>query len=176
MEELVDIFDENTGKKTGKIISKKEAHKKGIWHSAVHLFIISKDKTKTLLQQRCKDKDLFPCMWDIAVGGHISAGEEPIVALKRELSEELGLNPDNYNIEYITTVKEIFENNSIISKEFVSTFVIYSDVNIDDIVLQKEEVSDIKWVTKKEFNYLIEANQIISHEEKYKILNDILID
>ena len=59
MEELVDIFDENAGKKTGKIISKKEAHKKGIWHSAVHLFIINKDKTKTLLQKRCKDKDLF---------------------------------------------------------------------------------------------------------------------
>ena len=55
MEELVDVYDER-GKKTGEVITKHEAHKKGIWHSAVHLFIVSVDRKRTLLQQRCEDK------------------------------------------------------------------------------------------------------------------------
>ena len=102
MEEYVDILDDLTGKKTGEIITKKEAHRKGKWHSAIHIWIFSSDMKKILLQKRCPNKDLFPNMWDISVGGHISSGEEPLVSAKRELSEELGLNPDNYNFEFVT--------------------------------------------------------------------------
>ena len=59
MEELVDIYDEVTGEATGEVITKKEAHNKGIWHSAVHLFIVSIDRKRTLMQQRCENKDLY---------------------------------------------------------------------------------------------------------------------
>ena len=74
MEEYVDILDEITGEKTGEVITKKEAHKTGKWHSAVHIWIISEDKKRVLLQKRCPDKNLFPNMWDISVGGHDPAG------------------------------------------------------------------------------------------------------
>ena len=58
MEEMIDVLDGETGKLTGKVISKKEAHKKGIWHSSIHILIVNKDCTKTLLQKRCERKDL----------------------------------------------------------------------------------------------------------------------
>ena len=93
--------DEVTGELTGKNILKKEAHKKGVWHGAIHIWIISSDKKRILLQKRCADKDLFPNMWDISVGGHISSGEDSLLGAKRELSEELGLNPSDYEIEFI---------------------------------------------------------------------------
>ena len=48
MEEYVDILDE-TGKETGEIITKKEAHKTGKWHRAVHIWIIDEDKKCILL-------------------------------------------------------------------------------------------------------------------------------
>ena len=86
---------------------KKEAHKKGIWHGAVHLIIINNDCTKTLFQKRCKEKKIYPNYWDITVGGHISSKEDSLTTVKRELQEELGLNLDNYNFEEITTVKPI---------------------------------------------------------------------
>jgi len=82
MEEIVDVLDEYTGEKTGDVISKNEAHKKGIWHGSIHVLIINNDKTKTLLQKRCADKKLYPNTWDIAVGGHITAGEDDITVVK----------------------------------------------------------------------------------------------
>ena len=174
MEELVDIYDEITGEATGEVITKRKAHNEGIWHSAVHLFIVSTNREKTLLQQRCADKDLYANYWDIAVGGHISSGEDGNVSVKRELEEELGLNPDDYKIEYIGKVKEEFNNGGVNSKEFVFDYIIYSDIDINNIKLQKEEVSDVKWVTKEEFNKLIEEGKLVPHHEEYKLLNEIL--
>ena len=97
-EEMVDIYNPDTLEKTGEVIAKRIAHEKGIWHSSIHLVIVNEDKLKTLFQRRASDKDLYPDAWDIAVGGHISAGEEDTIAVKRELEEELGLNPEKYNI------------------------------------------------------------------------------
>ena len=48
MEEYFDILDEN-GKKTGKTKLRKEVHKDGDWHKAVHVWIIN-DKNEILLQ------------------------------------------------------------------------------------------------------------------------------
>ncbi len=176
MEEYVDILNEVTGEVTGEIISKKEAHKTGVWHGSVHIWIISEDKKKILLQRRCADKDLFPNMWDISVGGHISAGEDSLVSAKRELSEELGLNPDKYKFEYVDTIKEKFVDRDIVSNEFVTIYKIINNVNIEEIVLQKEEVSEVKWFTKSELNTLKNELRVIPHIEEFELISNILGD
>jgi len=174
MDEIIDVLDEKNGEKTGEIISKKEAHKTGIWHGAIHILIVDKEHNRTLLQKRCEQKPLYPNTWDIAVGGHISAGESDFIAAKREFEEELGLNPSNYEIKFIEKIKEKLNNNGIISNEYVSIFVIYADVDINSVVLQEEEVSEIKWCSKEELNDFIEMQIIIPHVNENKILNEIL--
>lgn len=176
MEEYVDILNEITGEVTGETISKKEAHKTGVWHGSVHIWIISEDKKKILLQKRCADKDLFPNMWDISVGGHISAGEDSLVSAKRELSEELGLNPDGFNFLYVDEIKEKFEYEDILSNEFVTIYKIVSDVNIDSLILQKEEVSEARWFTKDELNSLRDELKVIPHIEEFNMIYNILGD
>lgn len=176
MEEYVDILDEITGEKTGEVITKKEAHKTGKWHSAVHIWIISEDKKRVLLQKRCPDKNLFPNMWDISVGGHVSTGEETLISAKRELSEELGLNPDNYEFEYVDVIKEKFVDGDIVSNEFVTIYKIINDVNINSIKLQKEEVSEARWFTKSELNALRDESKVIPHIEEFEMIDDILGD
>ena len=175
MEEYVDILNDN-GKETGEIITKKEAHKTGKWHRAVHIWIISEDKRKILLQKRCPDKNLFPNMWDISVGGHVSSGEETLISAKRELSEELGLNPQNYKFEYVDVIKEEFVDGDIVSNEFVTIYKIFSDVDTDAIVLQKEEVSEARWFTKDELNSLREEEKVIPHIEEFSMIYNILGD
>ncbi len=176
MEEYVDILDEVTGEKTGEIITKKEAHKTGKWHGAVHIWIISEDNKKILLQKRCPLKSLFPNMWDISVGGHVSSGEETLVSAKRELSEELGLNPDNYKFEYVDVVKEKFVDGEIVSNEFVTIYKIISDVKLDDVTLQKEEVSEVRWFNKEELEYLRNEEKVIPHIEEFILISNILGD
>ena len=174
MEEMIDVLDEFTGEKTGEVISKIEAHKTGIWHGSIHVLIVNNDKSKTLLQKRCAEKKLYPNTWDIAVGGHISAGEDDITSAKRELEEELGLNPEELKIEKVDRITEKLVNNGVISNEYVSIFIVYADIDINDIKLQVEEVSEAKWCTKEELNKFIEDKVIIPHVREYEILNEIL--
>ena len=103
------------------------------------IIIINKEKTKALFQQRSSNKDLYPNMWDISVGGHIMSRESDSEAVKRELKEELGINPDGYNIEFIKKYKEELIDNSIDSKEIVSLFLLLLDDDIENLKLQKEE-------------------------------------
>ena len=174
MEEMIDVLNEFTGEKTGEVISKNEAHRTGIWHGSIHILIVNNDKTKTLLQKRCAEKKLYPNTWDIAVGGHISAGEDDITSAKRELEEELGLNPEKIKIEKVDRITEKLNNNGVISNEYVSIFIVYADIDINDIKLQAEEVSEAKWCTKEELNKFIEDKTIIPHVREYVILNEIL--
>ena len=172
MGEMVDVYNPDTMEKTGEIIDKSAAHRLGIWHSCIHLIIISKDKTKVLFQKRSNDKDLYPNMWDISVGGHIMSRESDMDAVKRELKEELGI--DSNNIEFVKRYKEELSNNGVDSKEIVSLFIMYLDNNVRKFKLQKEEVSNIKWFNKIELEKLIKDRKVIPHVEEYNLLRNIL--
>lgn len=175
MDEMIDLLNEETGELTGETISKSEAHKSGKWHGSIHILIVSKDKTKTLLQKRCALKKLYPNMWDIAVGGHISAGETPLSSAQRELEEELGLNPNDFEIKEVDRIKEQLTNNGVISNEFVTIYLVCGDIDTSKIKLQEEEVSEIKWCSLDELNALIKAEQILPHVREYEILNQMLV-
>ena len=45
-----DVLNEK-GEYTNRVESREECHKKGLWHKAVVVFIISTDNKKVLLQQ-----------------------------------------------------------------------------------------------------------------------------
>lgn len=174
MEEIVDVYNPETFEKTGEQVLKNIAHRNGIWHSSVHLIVVNESKIKTLFQQRASNKDLYPNMWDIAVGGHISAGESDILAVKRELQEELGLNPGKYNIKFVKRYKEELNNNGINNKEIVSLYLMYANIDLTNIILQTEEVQNAKWITKEEMELLINSNMVIPHKEEYKLLRKVL--
>ncbi|HDR50677.1 MAG TPA: NUDIX domain-containing protein [Mariniphaga anaerophila] len=59
-------------------------------HPVVHMHVLKPDKS-LLLQKRPETKLIQPGKWDTAVGGHISAGENPEEALQKEAYEEIGL-------------------------------------------------------------------------------------
>ena len=52
--------------------------------------------------------------------------------------------------------------------------ILYKDIDINNIKVQKEEVKNIKWLTKEEINKLIQEKKTIPHTEEYNLLNDIL--
>jgi isopentenyldiphosphate isomerase/intracellular septation protein A len=88
-EEMLPLIDES-----GKVLGtapRSECHKgPGKLHPVVHLQIVD-GRGGMYLQKRSAGKDIQPGMWDSAVGGHVSAGEDLDAALARELREELGV-------------------------------------------------------------------------------------
>lgn len=67
--EMIDILDEN-GVKTGEIVSRDEAHQKGLWHRVIVVAILN-DKNEILLQQRAENKEKNANMWDISCRAYI---------------------------------------------------------------------------------------------------------
>lgn len=87
--ELFPIVDEE-GRVTGSA-TRGECHNGSrLLHPVVHLHVFN-SKGELYLQKRPDWKDIQPGKWDTAVGGHIDYGETPEQALRREVSEELGI-------------------------------------------------------------------------------------
>ena len=75
---------------TGKA-SRKECHSGTfLLHPVIHLHIFN-SQGELYLQKRALDKDIQPGKWDTSVGGHVDYGEDTVVALNREVREELGI-------------------------------------------------------------------------------------
>ena len=72
--------------------------------------------------------------------------------MKRELDEELGLN--NLNYKKLDTIK--FPYNSYIFNVFYSEEII----NIDSLVIQPDEVTQVKWYSKEEILELIDNEKV----------------
>lgn len=157
MVEKFDVLNEN-GEYIDKVATREECHKNGLWHKAVVVFIISKDNNKVLLQKRSANKKLWPNLWDITAGGHVLTGELGYQAAIRETKEEIGIDIDKNDLEFIggTTSENI--QGDIVNKHFNEYYVVHSDININSITLQQEEVSDIKWVTTEELIRRIDNN------------------
>ena len=145
--ESFDVLNEY-GEFTGKIATREECHKKGYWHRAVYAFIID-DKKNILLQKRSENKKLWPNMWDVTVGGHVISGEFGRQALIRETKEELGIEIADDDIKYLVCSTSINKQGNIINKHYNECYLITKNIDISDIVLQKEEVSEIKYFSKK---------------------------
>ncbi len=73
-------------------ITRGEAHGGSrMLHPVVHLHVYN-SRGELYLQRRPVWKDVQPGKWDTACGGHMAYGETVEQALRREVSEELGIS------------------------------------------------------------------------------------
>ncbi len=150
MDELVDILDAH-GNSTGKILLKSEAHYLGLFHPTVHIWFYTKNG-KILLQQRAKNKDTHPLLWDVSVAGHIGAGEEIEVSALREVSEEIGLKIMARDLQKIGVFKGIhLHANGLNDCEFHHTFISELKVPLQDLQKQDSEVAALKLIPITQF-------------------------
>ena len=149
MEEWVDIWTE-AGVPTGKRILKSEAHRKGIFHPTVHLWIYN-SHNQVLLQKRALVKNTFPGKWDVAVAGHITAGDSPLETVIREAREELGISLDETSIEFLGILpSKVNHSDDLIDNEFHHIYCVRADLDTDLFSLQEEEVSEVAWFEWKQ--------------------------
>ena len=156
MEELFDVLNER-GEYTWKIEAREKCHKDGLWHKAVVGFIIN-SKDQVLLQKRSATKKLWPNTWDVSAGGHVLAGEFGYEALIRECKEELNIKLKKEDLTFIGATSSSNEKGDIINNHYNEDYIIRKDIDLSTIKLQKEEVSDVKWMDKDEIIKRIKNN------------------
>lgn len=159
-----DLYDINRNL-TGKTIFKGESIPNGNYIVVVLVFI-QNSEGKFLIQKRSKIKNgKFA-----TTGGHPKSGENSIQGILSEVKEEIGLeiNPDDLKLYYT--------GRSDSEKVFWDDYYIKIDIpNIQDLILQKEEVESVCWLSVDEIKSLMKEEKFLkNHYEEFEILLDWL--
>ena len=143
MDELLDILDES-GRPTGEVVLKSEAHRLGLWHRCFHCWICGSDPggTYLLLQRRAATKDPWPGYLDVTAAGHLAAGEKTLDGL-REVEEELGLRIAPERLVPLGTRRVEQEIPGGYDRELHDVFLVFDATPLEDLRLQKEEVEAV---------------------------------
>lgn len=174
--EMIDVLNPD-GTPTGIQVTKKEAHEKGLWHRAAHVWFVN-NNGEILLQQRAKDIESNPGKYDISAAGHLSAGDFPVEGALREVEEELGikLHTDEL-IKLGETQNESTQyEGRYINKEHDDVYVVIKDVPIEEFVIQESEVDHIEYLPISKFKQWVDNKKedLIMHTKEFALLFDYL--
>lgn len=146
--EYRDLYDENR-KPTGKKMLMNSIRPKGLKYVSVIVLMYNPKNHMWLMQKRSKDKG---GKW-ATTSGHPVAGKSSVSGMENEIFEEIGLKVDEDELRLVTTIDR--------KEKFVDIYYLEKDVNIENLVLQKEEVDDVKWMTEKDI-------ELFYSEKKFK--------
>ena len=109
---------------------------------------------QVLMQKRAMSKDSFPGKYDTSSAGHIQAGDEPLASGLRELAEELGIHAKPEDLAFAGCIHgnfaEEFHGKIFRDNEIAFVYVYQQPVDIETLVLQKEEVESVRWFDLEE--------------------------
>ena len=161
MEEVFDIYTRN-GEYIG-IELKSICHSKNPrgYHKPVWIWIINSNN-EILVQKRAANKKNHPNKWDMPSAGHVVAGETSIQGAIRETFEELGIQTKESDYKFL------FEYIQDKSFEIAQVYLLKMNVDISKLNLQKEEVSEVKWLSYDEFKKVFYSSEFVPFDNEYK--------
>lgn len=176
--EYLDVLDEN-GIRTGESLDRKEVHKRGLWHRAIVVAIVN-EKNEILMQQRSANKDKNANLWDVSVAGHLSSGQDSLMAAAREINEEVSINLGqtilirDFRFMYSFRKEQVFSE-EFIERQFYDFFVLRQDhLDVSTITYQESEVQAIKFVNVSELREMIDKGLVVPRPEIYEELINYL--
>lgn len=123
-------------------VEKLEAHRKGLRHKAVSVFVM--DGTKVLIQKRAAGKYHSAGLWANTCCTHPLWGEDSAICAIRRLREELGIT--GISVVYRDTVEYRADvGNGLVEHELVDIFVAERtpEMTLD---VNPSEVEAVEWV------------------------------
>lgn len=146
MREERDLYNSNL-EKTNKTYFKGDDIPDG-YYPMVVMIAIENSKGEFLMQRRSKNKGGD---WGVT-GGHPKSGESPIEGIVTEVKEELGIDINK---------DEVIEFNSgCDGKDCYRMYYIKKDINLNDITIQKEELSEVRYFSMKELEKMVGRNKL----------------
>ena len=157
MAELRDLYDINSNK-TNKTYRKGDLIPKGGYPMVVMVVIRNFDG-KILMQKRVESKGGD---WGVT-GGHPKSGETPIEGIITEVKEELGLDFSKENfIEY---------DSGCDGKDCYKMYFVTKDIDIKNITIQQEELSEVRWFTMDELKSMVDSGEL--NEDQIACFNKV---
>jgi 8-oxo-dGTP pyrophosphatase MutT (NUDIX family) len=146
MAELRDLYDEY-GNKTDLTYRKGDVIPKG-YYPMVVMVVIRNSNGEFLMQKRVESKGGD---WGVT-GGHPKSGESPIEGIVTEVKEELGLDFSNDNF--------ILYDSGCDGKDCYKMYFVNKDIDIKDITIQEEELSEVRWFSMNELEDMVKTHEL----------------
>ena len=161
MEEKFDIYSRD-GKYLG-VRTSSECHSPnpGFYHKPAWTWAYNSNG-EILVQKRSINMKNFPGYWDMPCAGHIDAGETPKSGAIREAKEELGIDINEEDMEFM------FEYIEDLTWEIGQVFFFKLDKKESELVLQEEEVEKVKWLNFEDFIKLLYSDKFVPLDKEYK--------
>ncbi len=147
--EQVDIY--NRFREKTEFTKERNELSNGEYRISTHIWV--KDKhNRILIEKRSVEEDRFPGMW-AQVGGAVRTGDTSKMTVFKECKEELNYDVEEKNLFYIGSY--------IRTKDIVDVWMVNQDIDLDTLRLQEDEVAEVKLVTFKEFDKMIENGEVV---------------
>jgi len=146
MAELRDLYDKNSNK-TNKTYRKGDLIPEG-YYPMVVMVVIRNSNGEFLMQKRVEAKGGD---WGVT-GGHPKSGETPIEGIITEVKEELGLDFSNENL--------ILYDSGCDGKDCYKMYFVNKDIDLNDITVQKEELTEVKWFSMGELKHMVDTHEL----------------
>lgn len=166
MRELWDVYGEDYAAIDGRVAVRGK-HDLGMheYHLVVYAWIIS-DDNKVIISKRQKGKS-FGGSWE-CTGGCAKAGEDSRTAVLREVKEELGITLDPAAGKLFKRYKRKYPAGA---KAICDVWVFRQNVSSEELVLQKDEVSEVRIIPAEE---LLSMQNRGVFKKRYLYIEDML--
>ena len=155
--ELLDLYDENL-KPTGLTVERGQPIPTGLMIPIVAVFIYN-NEGKYLIQKVSPSKGNFYA----TTAGHVKAGERDFtISMLRELKEELGISVTKSELKLLRIRRYTYK--------FTLLYMLKSNIPIEMLKLQPEEVESVRWMSRDEIEQL--CNEGLFNKTHYQLLLD----
>ena len=123
-------------------------------------------------------KATFPNLWAISVAGHVDSGETSLDTAIRELKEEVNLDVDPNELEFLFTIKRETPYKDSFLRVFDDVYLLRKNIDCEQTKLQVEELTDIKYVYYEYLEDIFKEGDkdYVPYTEEHKKLFEILKD
>ena len=150
--ETWDIYD-SCFVKTGRTHERGKPLASGDYHLIAHVYPVN-DKGQILIQKRADTLSWKPGKW-AATSGSATVGEDGWTTCQRELEEELGIKAtrDNSSLAFMLRRRE----------HFTTVWIVNTNIEIEELVIQPAEVAEAKWVNHKELKKMVKKGEFLNY-------------
>lgn len=147
--ELLNVYD-SEGNLTDRVVPRgdKSVVFSDNEHIGVVVVFIENSKGEFLIQKTSIEKGSEYS----STGGHVDAGETHLTSILREIKEELGIEVDSEELEYLGFM--------LYDKPIRFMYYLKKDIDINDVVVQEEEVDFVKYMNINEIKEIIDKGEM----------------
>lgn len=154
--EFLDVYDANWNF-LNRSIRRGQKLAENEFHLGVQIWVRNSNG-EFLIQKRPMSLKVLPGIWATTAGA-VEAGEDVLDGAVRELEEEVGIKVASDELQLIYKTK---------TTHFLGTvYLLKKDILLDELVLQTDEVSQVKWEVPSIILEMVNAGEFYDYGENY---------